>query len=510
MKNPAINHRRAFLKNTMLAGLGLSLAPHLRAQPLAPPQTAELRPDSLVSIQMGPHSLFDEGIEPVLDFLKEEAAMNALMIYSHTYYGVDRKPLRVLAHDHGTPPRDLSKRNLRMSWVNHHESAFKDTIVRHQTPEASMEYHDRDLFAEIRRPATERGMKVFVRMLEAGANRAAQIQNYDKVLVEDVYGRPGGGPCWNNPDYRNWVYATMEDIFQNYDMDGLQYGAERTGPLSQVWFREEIPACFCEHCRARNEARNIDFERAREGYRLMHEFMQRVAAGEHRGPDTVTIELWKFLQKYPEILAWNYEWFQADEEIQREMYRRVKKIKPEAIVGRHVDHQRSSWDPFYRSAVSYADMAEYADFIKPILYHDIYGPRLRYWVIERWQKLAFRDFSEEQTLDYFYEMMGYSPAARVSLDQLEVEGMGPAYVYDETKRCVDSVRGKTDVVAGIGIDVLWHGGGQQPYPSDPLRLQKAVFKAVEAGASGLLASREYDEMRFSSLRAFGAAVRQLK
>ena len=87
--------------------------------------------------------------------------------------------------------------------------------------------------------------------------------------------------------------------------------------------------------------------------------------------------------------------------------------------------------------------------------------------------------------------------------------MGPHYVYDETRRCVQSVKGKADVVAGIGIDVLWHGAGQQPYLSDPTELQQAVFKAVEAGATGLLASREYDEMRFSSLRAFGKAVRRL-
>lgn len=498
--------RREFIKHSALATAGLYLTPQLQRQPAL----VRLRPGSLIGIQMGPHSLFDEGIGPVLDFLQEEAAMNALMIYSHTYYGVDRKPLRVLAHDHGVPPRDLSRRNLRMSWVNHREASFKDTILRHQQVDSSMEYYDHDLFSEIRRPATERGMKVYVRMLEAGANRAAYIQNYDKVLVEDVYGKPGGGPCWNNPDYRNWVYATMADIFENYDIDGLQYGAERTGPLSQVWFRGETPACFCVHCRERNSARGIDPERAREGYRRMHEYLQKVAAGEHDRIDTVMTNLWRFLQQYHEILAWNFQWFQADEEILREMYRRVKKIRPGAVVGRHVDHQRSSWDPFYRSAITYAEMAEYADFVKPILYHDIYGPRLRWWVIEQWQQRAFHDLTREQTLEYFYATLGYSPAAQIPLDDLEEEGMGPAYVYDETRRCVEGVQGKADVVAGIGIDVMWHGGGQQPYPSDPLRLQKAVFKAVEAGASGLLASREYDEMRFSSLRAFGEAVRQLQ
>jgi hypothetical protein len=463
----------------------------------------------MVSVQMGPHSLLDEGIPQVLDFLQQQAAMNSVMVYSHTYYGAEQKPTRVLAHDHGIAPKDLNQRTLRMSWVNHRDDYFKNTVVRHQVPDSSMEYYDRDLFSELLPLAHERNMKVYVRMLEAGANRAEHIKNYDQVLVEDVYGKPGGGPCWNHPDYREWVYATMEDIFDRYEVDGLQYGAERTGPLSQVWFRGEIPACFCEHCRTRNSAQGIDPDRAREGYRKMHEYIQQVEAGTDDRTDTVMINLWKIMQQYSEVLAWNYQWFQADEEIQQEMYRRVKKINADAIVGRHVDHQRSSWDPFYRSAVSYADMAEYADFIKPILYHDIYGPRLRWWVIDRWQQRAFNDFSEEQTLDLFYTMMGYSPAAQVSLDKLEVEGMGPAYVYDEVSRCVKQVQNKADVVAGIGIDVLWHEGGQQPYHSDPLRLQKAVYKAVEAGATGLLASREYDEMRHSSLRAFGEAVRQV-
>jgi len=502
-------NRRNFIRKTAAAGAGLCLVPPL-ASWASMPMPKAFNKNSLVSIQMGPHSLYDEGIPQVLDFLKEKAAMNSVMVYSHTYYGVDRKPTRVLAHDHGVQPRDLNKRNLRMSWVNHNEKFFKDTIVRHQQPDSSMEYHNRDLFKDLRKPADERGMKVYIRMLEAGANRSPHIKNYDKVMVEDVYGKPGGGPCWNNPDYRNWVYGTMEDIFTNYDVDGLQYGAERTGPLSMVWFRGETPACFCEHCRTRNSEKGIDPERAREGYKLMHEYMQKVEAGEDDRTDTVMVNLWKYLQQYPEILAWNYQWFQADEEIQREMYSRIKKVKPGALLGRHVDHQRSSWDIFYRSAINYADMAGYADFIKPIMYHDIYGPRLRHWVIEEWQKRAFNDFSHEQTLEFFYEMMGYSPAAQVPLDRLEVEGMGPAYVYDETKRCVDSVKGKCDVVAGIGIDVLWHRGGQQPFHSDPLRLQQTVYKAVEAGASGLLASREYDEMRHSSLKAFGDAVRQLQ
>ncbi len=506
------NSRRKFLHDATLASLATTVAPSPFLTKTKFPGLQKLSDSAMVGIQMGPHSLCDEGIENVLDFLKQEAEINTIVLYSHTYYGDNTKPQQVLAKDHGTMPKDLSQRNLRHAWVQHDEKYFKDTQLRHESVTDQMEFHKRDIFEEIRRPATDRGMKVYARILEAGRKGLTSIKNYDKVFTIDLYGEMGSGPCWNNPDYRNWVLATMENLFGRYELDGIQYGAERTGALSDVLLKGKKPACFCEHCNKINRGRGIDPLRAKEGYTKLYEYMLGVRNGTADRTETVMTNIWKYLQKYPEVLSWNYYWFQADEEINKEIYLRIKAMRPEAVVGRHVDHQRSSWDPFYRSAVGYAQMAEYADFIKPILYHDIYGPRLRWWVIEEWQKYMFNDMSKEQTLSYLYQTMGYSPEARVPLNKLAKEGMGPEYVFDEIKRCVNSVDDDTEVVSGIGLDVMWHGrnGIPQPNPSDPLKLQKAIYKSIEAGATGILASREYDEMRFSSLRAFGEAIRQVK
>jgi hypothetical protein len=503
-----MNNRREFLKKSVLTTAGLSLGSGLLGKTLSS-MAGNAATEPMIGIQMGAHSFYDEGMEKVLDFLSQKAAINTLMFYSHTYYGAESRPLRVMAHDHGVPPRDFENSKLTRVWVKHHDKYFKDTVLRHHEPDQSFEYAKKDIFNEIQKPARDRGMKIYIRLLEASAgNGKKYIKNYDQVLTENVNGTPGDGPCWNNPDYRNWVYGTAEDIFENYRLDGIQYGAERTGPISRLLFNGDIPSCFCEYCVERNKSKGIDPGRAREGYTKLYQFIKQVEAGQAPKPDTVMVNVMRHLQEYPEILAWNYQWFQADEEIQKDMYQRIKKIQPQAIVGRHIDHQRSSWDLFYRSAITYGEMAEYADFIKPILYHDIYGPRLRWWVIDRYKDRMMNDLTPEQTLDLFYSWMGYSKPAQIELDDLEREGMGPEYVYDETKRCVESVAGKAQVIAGIGIDVPWHApGGMQPYPSDPERLQKAVFKAMEAGADGLLASRDYDEMRHSSLIAFGDAVK---
>ena len=52
---------------------------------------------------MGPHSLFDEGIDRCLDLIQETAAINAVMVYSQTYHMEMRRPTQTLATDHGVP-----------------------------------------------------------------------------------------------------------------------------------------------------------------------------------------------------------------------------------------------------------------------------------------------------------------------------------------------------------------------------------------------------------------------
>lgn len=76
--------------------------------------------------------------------------------------------------------------------------------------------------------------------------------------------------------------------------------------------------------------------------------------------------------------------------------------------------------------------------------------------------------------------------------------MDPEYVGIETKRIVDTMQGRCAVIPGIGVDVPntmpgAPNGGKRP--SNQAALTSAITKAFEAGAKGILISREYDEMR---------------
>ena len=252
--------RREFVK---AAALG-TLAGRAGLTSAQTPTSAKLSEQQMVGVQISPVSLMDEGFQRCLDTLQAKAAVNTLFIYSQTYHA-GTKPKNVLADDHGVPVRDFYKSRLPYLWVRHRAEAFDGKVVQHEKRNPSLEYGDRDIFREVRKPAQQRGMKVYARILEAGGRRQARIPGYASVLTVDHEGKVGHGPCWNNPHYREWVFTTIRELVTNYELDGLQYGAERTGPLSHVLYRGLTPTCFCEHCRARNQQRGIDPARAKAG-----------------------------------------------------------------------------------------------------------------------------------------------------------------------------------------------------------------------------------------------------
>ena len=494
--------RRDFLKGMMALPALSGVAEEAAAQ-AAPPSAL------FNAIQMGPHTMLDEGIDRCLDLIQETAGINVLMVYSHTYHGDLRKPPQFLATDHGVPPRDMRNRKLPSVWVRQHDQYFRNTPLRHQRVDRSFEYADRDLFAELAEPARKRGMKLYARILEGSGREVAQsVQGFSQVVTRDINGRPTTVACWNHPDYRAWWDATVEDLFRSYDLDGFQWGAERMGPLMNVilpW-NDGAPTCFCEHCVARGRAKGIDPERARKGFEELYLYVRGLMAGRPKPADGVFTGFLRVLLHYPEILAWEYQYRLSREEVMQGMYRTVKGIQPAAQVGWHVDHQPSSWDLVYRAEVTYAEMAPYSDFIKFIAYHDVLGPRIRYWYLARFQRTILSEISLQQSLDLYYDLFGYDKKVEPKVDDLEKAGFSPDYVYRETRRSVASAEGKTKIYPGIGFDVPW---GSNHIPADPDKVYECVINAFKGGGNGIVVSREYEEMRVPNLRAVGRAIRDL-
>jgi hypothetical protein len=508
--SPAMR-RREFMRNVALAlgateaALGQSGSAPEPLWPDAPPAAQKLAPAPAAAmfhgIQMGPHTMLDEGIEPCLDLIQQTAHIDAVLTYSHAFHGDLRKPANALANDHGKPPR-ANRSPLPAVWVRHHEPYFKDTRLRIRPTDPSLEYANRDLFAEMIQPARRRGMKIYARILESSGG---SIVNFDSVVTTDVYGKRTRVGCWTHPDYKAFWSAIVEDMFRSYDLDGFQWGAERMGPLMNVilpW-NDTPPTCFCEHCIARGKAKGIDPERAREGFKRLFEFVRKLMAGDPKPAEGVFTIFLRHLIRYPEILAWEYQYRLSREEVMKGMYDTIKAIKPTAQVGWHVDHQPSSWDLVYRAEMSFEEMAPYSDFIKLILYHGVLGGRIRSWYLDRFQKTILSELTLDQSLQIYYALFGYDPSAEPKVDDLARKGFSPDYVYRETRRSVASANGKTKIYSGIGFDVPGSP------PEDPQKIYEATLNAFEAGAGGIVVSREYEEMRVPNLKAVGRALNDL-
>src|SRR5262249_21743691 len=127
-------------------------------------------------IQMGPHTILDEGIEHTLDLIAETAGGNVVMPYSHAY---NAAPVETLRHraDHGVPLTDNTGRRFPLVWVRTHDEYYRNTTLRHPARDQTAAHAARDLFTEIVAPARSRGMKIYARVLESSAmNRV--VSNY--------------------------------------------------------------------------------------------------------------------------------------------------------------------------------------------------------------------------------------------------------------------------------------------------------------------------------------------
>jgi len=494
---PGAMDRRTFMEMLAVLTAAGTAAGASAAEPAPPAGTFN-------GIQMGPHTILDEGIERTLDLIADTAAVNAVMPYSHAYNAGLVKPLRSRAN-HGVPLADNTGRRFPLVWVRTHDQYYKDTSLRHQVVGAGDEHATRDLFAELAGPARARGMKVYARVLESPA-MSRVVANYDRVVTRDVNDRPTNTACWNHPEYVAFWAGTMEDLFRTYELDGVQWGAERMGPLMNVispW-NNDPPACFCEHCRARGRAAGIDPERARQGYTALHAYVQGQMAGNAHPPEGMFGGFLRLLIRYPEILGWEYQYRLGREAICEAMYRRAKAIAPSADVGWHVDHQPSSWDLVYRAEMSFEEMAPHSDFIKIIAYHNVLSPRIRDWYLPRFQQSILGEVSLETSLELYYDLFGYDRTVEPSLAELGRRGFTADYVFRETKRSVASANGKTRIYTGVGFDVPGSPA------DDPDTIYQATLKAFAAGAHGIVISREYEEMTVDHLRAVGRAVRSVR
>ncbi len=364
-------NRRHFIKLGVV-GTGAALA-GVEAVSAQNTPAASKPSSTLVAMPISVAPLAKGDLDAMFDDMRNRAGVNALFpfFYSH-------EPHRAGLVQEGGRVANFHGGNYGMP----HMQYYHDTLLTYDDMRAP-EFGDVDVLARVIPIARKHGIRTFPFLLEDNT-MPATVPHWQALYEVDHHGRPTtghpGGPCFNNPHYQNFTLGLVEDYARSYDIGGIMWGSERQdGLLNTLGISQSggqdpgRTTCFCEFCQKKGRDKGIDVERARRGYDEMEKFARASSAGQ-RPRDGYFSTFWRLLLNYPEVLAWENLWVTSRHEFQAAIYKKVKSVNPALQVGWH-GWQNISFNPFHRAAENYADVAGFADFIRPSVYNNVAGGR---------------------------------------------------------------------------------------------------------------------------------------
>ncbi|HEY6226983.1 MAG TPA: twin-arginine translocation signal domain-containing protein [Verrucomicrobiae bacterium] len=484
--------RRDFLK-TAAAATALASAPELLS--------AESSKEKMIGLQIGAVSFVDEGVDQVLDILKERGAVNTLFLTTFTYgRGLAGRQIPGQPFpDHGSQESD-EKTFHGGNYATPHPEFYKNTVLK-QT--RAPEHGDLDIVSAVLPAARKRGMKLFCSIEDVFRG---DIPGVKEVAEVDLQGRRTNTLCLFHPDVRAFWSGLATDLCKSYDIDGILFFNERNGPLLNALGASHAQSiassrvtCFCEYHQRAAKAAGINFDRAQAGYTRLDQFIQ-AALKNQRPTDGYFVEFWRILADYPEIMMWDRLFDEGKHQVLAEVKAAVKSVRQNLQVGFHIEHV-NSFNPIFRATRSYEDLATKSDFLKVVVYNNCGGERYANF-IKNVGSTVFRDVPRDELLRFNNHLLNYEHEA--PLDQLATAGLSPDYIARETKRALEGVHGKCKILPGIDIGIPTGRNSRKASADDTYAATKA---ALSAGADGVIFSRKYSEMNLANLAAAGRAVR---
>jgi hypothetical protein len=449
-------------------------------------------------------SFVDEGFPETIDRLNE-IGVNAVFVGTQAFdRGVQGRRADFRPWP-GHGPQDLDE-HIGGAYFAQHPEYYENTLLGPwRAPDKDVQ--GVDVLERLIPVAKARDTRVYSFILEnthSGLTRF--VPNWPKVLQVDAWGRADNYACIRNPDYINWFLSLVEDLIKSYPIDGLMFGSERNGPLGNVLedgglARDGRPYCFCECCIAAGEREGIDSRRAAEGYRRLYTLAMGQDDPDEVG-DSAYVRFWRLLLNYPEIIAWEQFWHRGYESLLKRIYGTAKFLKSEIQVGWHVWHH-NSFSALYRAQMPFREIADYSDFVKPVVYNTVAGYRVHTY-IRALCKGVYRGIDVQTVYDLHRQALGYDEACK--FEDLPGRGFSADYVRRESARTVAAVAGKARVYPGIDVDVA---APAHVVRSTPESVGSALAAAFEAGVDGVIISRKYSEMEVKNLDGVGRALRAL-
>jgi hypothetical protein len=455
--------------------------------------------NTFVGIQIGAISFVDEGVEQVLDTLEQRAGVNALLISALSWSRGNAGRALYGFPDHGVAEPD----NLQGGAFWQPNPAYYMATDHREFRAPDPLYAGFDTLADVIPAAKKRGIKVYTYYCETSSSAIRSIwqPGFHQFLDRDHWGRTATRPSLLNPHYRAWWRSVIDDWFSNHALDGMLWGIERQSPLMDI-FRADSTTGFDEYFVAEARARGIDPQRAIEGYRIIDRFLQSVRAGD-RPRDGVFITLLRHLLHHPEVLMWEKMWLDAHQALYHEVAGMIRFSDPKHEVGLGIWQLINTYNPYLRAQYDQSDYAQYADWLKPVLYNTPAGMRFAEFA-KSWQKGVLADATPDGAYNALATALGLD-AFISPLSDAPMAGFSPEYVKQWTANLIADTGGRCKVYPGIGAGV---GDGGKSKPITPDEIKAAVHAGFDGGASGVLISRNYSEAELRNLDAVGVALRE--
>ena len=464
--------------------------------------------DKFVGIQISPISFVDEGIGPLLDMLQQRFGINVLFIGTISWLGlkvgrriswkIDGWP------DHGAQDARPLKGG---SYIREHPEYYANTFIQHFRAQDE-ELREVDILETVIPEARRRGMQVYPEVMEPlfhyeghGAANVVAIPNLPQVLEVDVFNRIGTAPCLNNPAYRTWWHAIIEDYCRSYDIDGVMWCNERRSPLDNL-ISGNPPNCFCQHCCRLADQRGIDVDRAQRAFQTAYDYFQ-AARGGREFIDGALVEFLRMVYQNPEVLVWERFWVERDKDLDRELYGITKWCNSKLKFGLNV-WNRNHLNLLRKAQWPWSEMTRWCDWVKPITYQHqaggVYSQEMAHWHMSILRDVAPQDFTPSM---YRFLHLDEAP-----WDEIVARGFDPdTYVYGQCLATVRAVEGRVDVYMGIGVDAPRSREGQARCTPDIVR--RSVLATYRAGGKGVVFSPNYAGMNLSTLDGAAQALREL-
>jgi hypothetical protein len=465
--------------------------------------------EKFVGIQVSALSVADEGVEPLLDMLGTRFGVNALMLGTVSWLAL-KVGRRVSTDVEGWPDhgKHVETPIQGGSFLHPHPEYYRRTSIdsfRAQDPELA----GVDVLELVLAHTRQRGMRVYIDLMEPmfayaghGSALTVGIPNLPQLHQVDSLGRITAEPCLNNPDYRNWLHAVIEDHCRNYDIDGIMWCNERRSPLDAAIFGL-APHCFCTHCSELAARQGIDVERARAASHAVWETLSAIKSDAPL-PDGALVAMLRAVYENPEALVWERFWVERNKALDRELYGIVKFCNPKLEFGLNV-WNRNHFNPWRKAQWPWAEQAQWADWVKPIVYQHQSGGVLE---DELRPLLAgmFKGLDPDLVVEVIKESLGLGGQPRFG-DLLRQGLDADTYVYGQAAETIAALDGKIPVYMGVGVDAP--RGRPEQAVCTPEIVRDSVLAAYRAGAGGVIFGPAYSGMNLTTLDGAATALRQL-